>query len=750
MSDNDLIFGDLVISGFLSYPPHKPQKIDLNTNRLTAIVGTILDAPAGERNGAGKTAIIDALQYLYFGRTTRMPNKGFVNYVERGPLLVSGWAQRNGITFQVQRGENPSILRLWERPTNDHRDLFDLDGSRYTFETTKATKPETTKRIGELLGFDLKLTEVLLVNNPNDNSCYFMKTQEEQRDIQERIFGFTTFTEKADRLRELRKEENRNLASKEAAFIATRQANDRILARITEMEEQSQQWAADRDRTARFLTQQISTYDGIKFDLEAKEMKEREAAAAVIKQVEFEAVSNHRAAGEATLRFQTWDRKRHADIEAYRERIGLLMTIDANRDIETMRTRDRLRQELAQVDARITGYEGPMLGLRKVLFQGMETAKSIQKQIEEIGEKIVSLDESKCPTCGQDWADTQEHLTHCIAELDKLEKDHTKLNEQLEETNGDLTVLQDDCNEDRVRRDKLIAETQALPKLHFTSIEEASSASASREQMIARVTEMEAETNPHTAERNEAIGKRNAAQKDLESKTAALAQRVEQTPATFDSLEALQIAQRNYETVQAQFTEIQKNENPYRSSIDSLRTQAMKDVDEAEIRAIKNRVEHMSLLITLLADKDSPIRKSVLNEWLPELNMRINRYLGLLELPHKVRFDTDMTATFTDRGTDLTFFNLSAGQRLRAWLGTNMAFREIFELINYRINLFFVDEVLDKGMSARGAEVAHNVLSEMVREDKSIFLITHRAELTDMVDHILHVEMQNGLTTLRN
>lgn len=748
MSDNDLIFGDLEISGFLSYPPHQRQKINLNTNRLTAIIGTVLDAPAGERNGAGKTAIIDAIQYVFFGRTTRMANKGFLNYVERGPLLVSCWAQRNGIIFQVQRGENPSILRLWERPINDGRDLFDMDNNRYTFETTKSTKPETTKRIMELIGFDLKLTEVLLVNNPNDNSCYFMKTQEEQRDIQERIFGFTTFTEKADRLRELRKDENRNLAAKEAAFIATRQANDRILARIAEMEEQAAKWSTDRDRTTRFLTQQIGSYDGIDFEAELVELEARAEVNAVIGRLEYDIVNTERTYKDATNRRTQWATKQTQEIEKLSQHLNMLATADAARDIETLKTHDRLRQEIAQVDTRIAGYESPMVGLRKVLQQGVQNAKGYEKQIADISEKILKLDDQKCPTCGQEWSDNQEHMEHCVGELDRLQLEHHKVKEQVTETTIELADLECVCAADRDARDALIADVKALPKPSFATIEEASSASARQTELSRRLDEMRQTDNPHAEECEAVLAAQQELVDKLEHHRAVLEDRLKQTSVSFDSKDALQLALRNLETVKAQFTELQKSENPYRESIDSLRTQALKEVDEAEIRAIKNRVEHMSLLITLLADKDSPIRKSVLNEWLPELNMRINRYLGLLELPHKVRFDTDMTATFTDRGTDLMFFNLSAGQRLRAWLATNMAFREIFELINYRINLFFVDEVLDKGMSSRGAEVAHGVLTEMAKEDKSIFLITHRQELVDMADHVLSVNMQNGLTQI--
>ena len=190
-------------------------------------------------------------------------------------------------------------------------------------------------------------------------------------------------------------------------------------------------------------------------------------------------------------------------------------------------------------------------------------------------------------------------------------------------------------------------------------------------------------------------------------------------------------------------------ENPHRAAIDGLRNEVLQEIDETEIKALKSKIDHMSLLIKLLSDRDSPIRTDLLHEWLPELNERMNHYLELLELPHKIAFDANMTASFLLKNKELSFGNLSAGQRLRVWLATNRAFREIFELINYNINLFFVDEVLDKGMSARGAEVSYRLLEQMVEQNKSLFLITHRAELTDIADHTMTIVLENGLSTIQ-
>jgi DNA repair exonuclease SbcCD ATPase subunit len=748
MSDNDLVFREITISGFLSYPPHRQQTIDLNTNRLTAIIGTNLDGGPGERNGAGKTAIVDALQYLYFGRTTRLPNKGFLNYVEPGPLLVSGSASRDGIDFYVERGENPSVLRLFEKASIDKRDWFEKnENGRYLFETTKSSKPETTKRIVELLGFDLKLTEVLLVNNPSDKSCYFLKEEKDQREIQERIFGFTVFTEKAERLRELRREESKTLATKEAAFIATRQANDRVLAEITQLEEKAKKWAADRDQLAKFLTQQIRSYQNIDFDVQQQHLARRAAINSQISQIERDLALYERGLDDAEMRFKTWNHTHQDEVTSLRQTLVMLSQADANQDIETIKTRDTLRQSLAQIDSKTAALEAEMTSKRKLLHQQTAMTKTLAARIDAVEQKIVALDASKCPTCGQDWADTQQHLQHCVDELTALTGEHEALEAQMRETKTELAGLQDDANQALSARQEINTNLLKLPKTQFRTIEEASAAFARTEELVKKLAEIENATNPHEDALQQQKTRLAEQVEKLEDRKAALIE--EQGFVTrFDSLPELEDAWRNLETVKAQFQDLQNSENPYRETIDNLREHALKEVDETEVRELKTRIEHMSLLITLLSDKDSPIRRAVLNEWLPELNMRVNRYLELLELPHRVAFDGDMTATFTDMGKSLVFENLSAGQRLRAWLATCWAFREIFELVNYRINLFFVDEVLDKGMSDRGAEVAYNLLNKMVHEDKSVFLITHRQPLVDIADHVLSVNFENKLSQI--
>lgn len=690
------------------------------------------------------SAIIDAILYLYFGRSPRMPNQDLLNYIEPGPMFVSGTASRAGIAFKVERGDNPSVLRLYEKPIDDSRDFRTKDNGKLIFETTKSTKPETTKRVSELLGFDLKLTDVLLVNNPSDRSCFFLKTEEEQRNIVERIFGFTVFTEKANLIRELRKEEIKNLNTKESALIATKQANDRVLTQITAVEEKSNAWAVERDKVAKFLAQQINTYKGIDFDHEFPVLVQYEELVSQMARSEHEQRTHEESLGALKQQHRAWEETHTMLIENLTKIIEERRHIDAAAEIETIRLRLQIETDIRGLLAEVEAAQRERDPYRQAL-EAQHTQKSrLAKQINITEQKIIQLNESKCPTCGQDWADTKGHIRECIDELDGQTHENSKLDTSINDLKTKIKRIEQQVDKLNMRLNGLTPKLAGLPNTSFQSVEEAAKASNSLNEQILKLKEVEEHTNPHTNLMEAVIAKIAA----CNARREALRDAMITLPKThYEELHLAVAHKRDFEEKLAQFAELQQTDNPHRETIDNLRKHALKPVDETEIRELRRRIDHMSMLITLLADRDSPIRKSILQEWLPELNNRVNGYLESLELPQRVIFDANMTATFNVKGKTLGGFgNLSAGQRLRVWLATNLAFREIFELINYPINLFFIDEVLDKGMSARGAEVSYRLLEQMANQGRSLFLITHRQELVDMSSDTMTITLENGLS----
>jgi ABC-type lipoprotein export system ATPase subunit len=64
------------------------------------------------------------------------------------------------------------------------------------------------------------------------------------------------------------------------------------------------------------------------------------------------------------------------------------------------------------------------------------------------------------------------------------------------------------------------------------------------------------------------------------------------------------------------------------------------------------------------------------------------------------------------------------------------------------INILFIDEMIDSGLDTQGVENALALLKKMTRErNKSIWLVSHRDELTSRVENILRVVKENGFTS---
>jgi DNA repair exonuclease SbcCD ATPase subunit len=207
----------------------------------------------------------------------------------------------------------------------------------------------------------------------------------------------------------------------------------------------------------------------------------------------------------------------------------------------------------------------------------------------------------------------------------------------------------------------------------------------------------------------------------------------------------------NVDSLKQALTSKQEETDPYQAQIDELNTSAMQEISWDSINELTNYKEHQEFLLKLLTNKDSFIRKKIIEQNLAYLNNRLTYYLDKLGLPHQVVFQNDLNVEITQLGQDLDFDNLSRGERNRLILGLSFAFRDVWESLYQNINLLFIDELIDSGMDTAGVEGALSVLKKIARErEKNIFLISHKDELVGRVNHILKVVKENGFTSYEN
>ena len=219
----------------------------------------------------------------------------------------------------------------------------------------------------------------------------------------------------------------------------------------------------------------------------------------------------------------------------------------------------------------------------------------------------------------------------------------------------------------------------------------------------------------------------------------------------YDSLEQALNHKNTLSSLERDITIKTAEENPYDDQITDLKETAVQEIDWNSLNELVRVKDHQEFLHKLLTNKDSFVRKRIIDQNLAFLNQRLTYYLDKIGLPHTVEFQNDLTVIITQLGQDLDFDNLSRGERNRLILSLSWAFRDVWENLYTSINLLFIDELVDSGMDASGVESSIAVLKRMTRErDKNVFLISHRDDLTSRVNHVLKVIKENGFTSYSN
>jgi len=198
----------------------------------------------------------------------------------------------------------------------------------------------------------------------------------------------------------------------------------------------------------------------------------------------------------------------------------------------------------------------------------------------------------------------------------------------------------------------------------------------------------------------------------------------------------------------AQLSAKQAEQDPYAEQIKEMSETALEEISFDTMNALDDLKNHQEFLLKLLTNKDSFIRKRIIDQNLSYLNGRLGQYLDRIGLPHTVKFNNDLSVSITELGRDLDFDNLSRGERNRLILSLSWAFRDVWESLYQPINLLFIDELVDSGMDSSGVENSLSILKKMSRDhNKSIWLVSHKDELAGRVNNTLRVVKENGYTS---
>ena len=220
------------------------------------------------------------------------------------------------------------------------------------------------------------------------------------------------------------------------------------------------------------------------------------------------------------------------------------------------------------------------------------------------------------------------------------------------------------------------------------------------------------------------------------------------TKTFYDNVAAAQEHRNTLNNLGQQLERKAQDLDPYSEQIEEMQNEALQEISWDTINDLSRLKDHQEFLLKLLTNKDSFIRKRIIDQNLSYLNARLDYYLQNIGLPHSVEFKNDLSVEIQELGRDLDFDNLSRGERNRLILSLSWAFRDVWENLYQPINLLFIDELVDSGMDSSGVENSMSVLKHMSRKrNKSVWLVSHKDELIGRVNNVLKVIKENGFTS---
>lgn len=216
----------------------------------------------------------------------------------------------------------------------------------------------------------------------------------------------------------------------------------------------------------------------------------------------------------------------------------------------------------------------------------------------------------------------------------------------------------------------------------------------------------------------------------------------------YDSIDEAYNHKNSLESLENDLLRETNSVNPHDEQIQELTQSGLQEIVYDVINELSAYRDHQEFLLKLLTNKDSFIRKKIIDQNLAYLNARLKYYIDKMNLPHSVEFQSDLSVDITEHGRNLDFHNLSRGERTRLILSLSLAFRDVYESLNSPISLLFIDELIDNGLDTSGVESALGILKKLSRDNnKNVFLISHRDELVGRVDNVLRVIKSGGFTS---
>jgi DNA repair exonuclease SbcCD ATPase subunit len=236
------------------------QSINFEDKSLVLVLGENLDLGGHDsRNGVGKSTIINALSYAFFGGAlTNIRRDNLVNKTNGKQMMVTLEFEKDGVEYTIERGRKPNKFAVLVAGTDINDD--DTDEAQGDSRVTQ-------QYLERELGLSHTMFKNIVALNTYSEPFLSMKAAD-QRDIIEQLLGITKLSEKAEVLKELLRGTKEQIRDEEVRIETVKGSNERIESNIKSLELKSKAWETNQANLIAETKEAIAVLEDIDIDEE--------------------------------------------------------------------------------------------------------------------------------------------------------------------------------------------------------------------------------------------------------------------------------------------------------------------------------------------------------------------------------------------------------------------------------------------------------------------------------------------------
>lgn len=688
-----------------------PQVIEMNGADISLVLGQNNDAvieggdSSGRRNGVGKSAIIQGLVYGLFGKSIgndiKIPN--LVNKTNAKNCEVIVEFEKDGVNYRVERGRSPTYFNFITVGTDNT-----------VTDESRGEKKDTQEDLNEILGISQLLFEHIVVLNANVEPFLALGAQR-QRDMIEELLGITQLTEKAELLKDMNKESKRLAEQEKFKNETVAASNERIQKSIESLQEQANNFEIEKSKRVESLESEISLYSTVNFEDLYKAAALNEEAIAHNLNIDNLSIRVQ----DLASKFETYNADLERNKSILAQNIDNLKNIDINAELKSHEELEMWKQldNILKENNNQKRFKEQKLNSLKANLQTYKTSFSAEDN------KRIELEKSKCPTC----LTTLEHNEHTMSLKAKIQETidslHLKIDEctrEIEQVEGEIGAIE-------------IFDMPPKPITHYNTLTEAQMHEHKLHELQKKYDEVP--INIYQEELMNSYDTLNSLVRKEVSDTL-----------TQSEVREIELA---YNSLKQQLERELATTNTFISQINTLTQDSLVAIDYSDYNNLDKLANHQDFLVKLLLNKDSYVRKRIIEQNISYLNNRLQYYIEMCGSEHSVVFLNDLSVEIEKSGQYFDYKQLSRGERTRVNIALSCAFRDTYESLYQSINILIIDEMIDQGLDSSGVLRVWSIFQDMSAvRGKNVYAISHREELLSKTEKILKVVKEYGFSTV--